>query len=293
MSEMKLVESGAVLAAFAGARDEYLKTMRRVPGGASEYLKPGDDYSLGGIAVHVNFVLEHYTNVLNALVAGGFAECRPEDPAGLQERANARAKEALPAAEVAVELATTEELHGHVSELVARITADLDRKTPVWYPGGSEAYPTSAADVLGWLTDHYREHVPQLEALVAAWELGAQGESEAFAVVTRFCEAFDRRDVDAVMALMTDDCVFESTFPAPDGERHTRQAAVRKYWEHFFGTTEDPRFENEEMFSSGDRVVSRWRFSWGGGEAGGHVRGIDVYRVRDGKVAEKLAYVKG
>jgi hypothetical protein len=26
---------------------------------------------------------------------------------------------------------------------------------------------------------------------------------------------------------------------------------------------------------------------------GGHVRGVDVMRVRDGKVAEKLAYVKG
>jgi len=25
----------------------------------------------------------------------------------------------------------------------------------------------------------------------------------------------------------------------------------------------------------------------------GHVRGVDVFRVREGKVAEKLAYVKG
>jgi hypothetical protein len=25
----------------------------------------------------------------------------------------------------------------------------------------------------------------------------------------------------------------------------------------------------------------------------GHVRGVDVLRVRDGRVAEKLAYVKG
>jgi hypothetical protein len=25
----------------------------------------------------------------------------------------------------------------------------------------------------------------------------------------------------------------------------------------------------------------------------GHVRGVDLFRVRDGKVAEKLSYVKG
>jgi len=86
---MQTVESSAALAAFTAARDKYLETMRSVPPGASEYLKPGDDYSLGGIAVHVNYVLEHYTNVLDALLAGGFAECRPEDPAGLEGRAKA------------------------------------------------------------------------------------------------------------------------------------------------------------------------------------------------------------
>jgi hypothetical protein len=36
-------------------------------------------------------------------------------------------------------------------------------------------------------------------------------------------------------------------------------------------------------------VVQLWRYSW----ADGHVRGVDVIRVRDGKVAEKLSYVKG
>jgi ketosteroid isomerase-like protein len=290
---MQMVESRAALAAFTSARDEYLETMRLVPPRASEYLKPGDDYSVGGIAVHVNFVLEHYTNVLNALISGGFAECRPEDPSGLEERARARAKESLQTSEVAVELATTEKLHQHVSRVIEGISVDLHRKAPVWYPGGAEAYPTSPADVLGWLSDHYREHVPQLEALVGEWERGSGGAIDALAVVTRFCDAFDRGHVEAVMALMTDDCVFESTYPAPDGERYTGQAAVRKYWEHFFATTDEPRFENEEMFACGDRVVSRWKFSWGSGGAGGHVRGIDAYRVREGKVAEKVAYVKG
>ena len=32
-----------------------------------------------------------------------------------------------------------------------------------------------------------------------------------------FNDALNRHDVDAVMALMTDDCVFENTWPAPDG----------------------------------------------------------------------------
>ncbi len=43
------------------------------------------------------------------------------------------------------------------------------------------------------------------------------------------------------------------------------------------------------MIVAGDRAVVRWRFDWGSG----HVRGVDVLKVRDGKVAEKLSYVKG
>jgi ketosteroid isomerase-like protein len=119
------------------------------------------------------------------------------------------------------------------------------------------------------------------------------GSTQALDVVQRFNEAFNRGDVDAVMALMTDDCVFENTSPAPDGERCTGQLEVRAFWERFFAETESPRFETEDLFAAGDRVTVRWRFTWSGGGGSGHVRGVDVFRVRDGKVAEKLAYVKG
>jgi predicted ester cyclase len=83
--------------------------------------------------------------------------------------------------------------------------------------------------------------------------------------------------------------VFENTFPPPDGERHVGQVAVRKFWEDFFASTPQAKFEAEEMVVAGDRAVVRWRFDWGGG----HVRGIDLFKVHNGKVAEKLSYVKG
>jgi ketosteroid isomerase-like protein len=44
--------------------------------------------------------------------------------------------------------------------------------------------------------------------------------------VHRFNDAFNRHDVAAIMALMTEDCVFDSTRPPPDGERIVGQAAV-------------------------------------------------------------------
>lgn len=114
------------------------------------------------------------------------------------------------------------------------------------------------------------------------------------AAVERFNAAFNRHDVDAVMASMTDDCVFENTSPAPDGTRYEGQAAVRACWEAFFRESPQAVITVEDLFASGDRCVVRWVYHWGGdGDAAGHVRGVDVFRVRDGKVAEKLSYVKG
>jgi len=112
-------------------------------------------------------------------------------------------------------------------------------------------------------------------------------------VVDRFNEAFNRHDVDAIMALMTDDCVFENTRPAPDGTRIEGQGPVRAFWEQFFSNSPQARFEAEDAFDAGDRCVVRWTYHWVKESGTGHVRGVDVFRVRDGKVAEKLSYVKG
>jgi len=116
--------------------------------------------------------------------------------------------------------------------------------------------------------------------------------SDPVAVVERFNTAFNRHDVAAVMALMSEDCVFEGT-GAPDGQRYVGSAAVCGFWEKFFADEPDAWFDAEETIAAGDRVVVRWRYRWGPDGSGGHVRGVDVFRVADGLVTEKLAYVKG
>jgi ketosteroid isomerase-like protein len=113
------------------------------------------------------------------------------------------------------------------------------------------------------------------------------------AVIRRFNEAFNRHNVDEIMASMTDDCVFENTRPTPDGTRIEGHEAVRRAWETLFQNSPHAHFETEEMFAAGDRCVVRWSYSWVKNGVEGHVRGVDLFRVRDGKVAEKLSYVKG
>lgn len=118
--------------------------------------------------------------------------------------------------------------------------------------------------------------------------------NDTLTTVNAFNDALNRHDVDAVMALMTEDCVFENTWPAPDGERYEGQEAVRGFWERLIAGSPSAHFELEELFANGDRATQRWRYTWADGDGhAGHIRGVDVFRVRDGKVAEKLAYVKG
>jgi ketosteroid isomerase-like protein len=117
--------------------------------------------------------------------------------------------------------------------------------------------------------------------------------SDAVRAVEGFSEAFNRHDVDGIMRWMTADCVFENTRPAPDGTRIAGHAAVRAFWEEFFRRSPQARFETEELIVAGDRCVVRWVYSWVRDGNAGHVRGVDVFRMRDGKVAEKLSYVKG
>jgi ketosteroid isomerase-like protein len=120
------------------------------------------------------------------------------------------------------------------------------------------------------------------------------GGDEAVRVVLRFNDALNAHDVDAAMRLMTEDCVFENTYPGPDGTRYQGQSAVRRFWEEFFASSHDPYFEVEEIFGLGERCVMRWIYHWVDATSGpGHVRGVDVYRLRGGLIAEKLSYVKG
>jgi len=162
-----------------------------------------------------------------------------------------------------------------------RLDADLVAACSAWFDTVEDGYRRAGA--IG-----PRPHVT-VDADPQALLLARFGRSDALATVVRFNDAFNSHDVDAVMALTTDDCVFDTTEPAPDGRRFVGREEVRSEWERLFAASAIARFDTEEIFAAGDRVVVRWTYDFGHG----HVRGIDALRVRDGRVAEKLSYVKG
>lgn len=121
----------------------------------------------------------------------------------------------------------------------------------------------------------------------------ASGDQATRLVIDRFNEAFNRHDADALALLLTEDTVFEGTSPAPDGQRIEGRTAVVEYWREWFARNAGAVFEAEDVIVTDDRAVVRWVYRKPRNGQPWHLRGVDVFTVRDGKVAAKLAYVKG
>ena len=109
-----------------------------------------------------------------------------------------------------------------------------------------------------------------------------------------FADAFNAHDATAIMAHMTDDCVFEaSAGPAVDGEKFIGQESVRKSFESVFAVFPDAHWANSRHFISGDRGFSEWIFT--GTKSDGttvEVTGCDLFTFKNGKIAIKNSYRK-
>lgn len=164
------MDRDTALAEFDTARDAFLAALREAPDESLAFLKAGDIYAIGGLAVHCNQVLRHYQRVLDQLGRANAGEFRATDPDGEVKEADRRALAGLAPNERTAEMAELDTLHRAVSESARAIpTGAWEAKTPVFYGNAAEAYPTSPDDVIGWLRDHYREHVPHVGELMIEW----------------------------------------------------------------------------------------------------------------------------
>ena len=113
-------------------------------------------------------------------------------------------------------------------------------------------------------------------------------------VLQAFADAWNRHDVDALMSMMTTDCVFEASGGhAVDGERHEGQPAVRVAYSAVFAQYPDAHWGHARHFVTDDRGVSEWTFT--GTRTDGtrvEVNGCDLFTLRNGKIARKNSFRK-
>jgi ketosteroid isomerase-like protein len=123
---------------------------------------------------------------------------------------------------------------------------------------------------------------------------GAATRSVSVDFLVSFCDAFNRHDLDALMAHMTEDCIFDaSAGPEQHGQRYTGRYAVRDGFADVFTNYPDSQWEEGQHWVSGDRGVSEWVFR--GTRLDGtrvEVNGCDLFTFRDGKIAVKNSFRK-
>jgi steroid delta-isomerase-like uncharacterized protein len=113
-------------------------------------------------------------------------------------------------------------------------------------------------------------------------------------LLVRFAKAWNRHDLDALMSMMTDDCVFEASAGSEvDGQRSEGQQEVRAAFAAVFEAFPDAHWAAPRHFIAGNRGVSEWTFT--GTRRDGtrvEVTGCDLFTFRDGRIAIKNSYRK-
>ncbi|WP_424929118.1 nuclear transport factor 2 family protein [Amaricoccus tamworthensis] len=107
-------------------------------------------------------------------------------------------------------------------------------------------------------------------------------------------DAFNRHDVDGVMKVFADDCVFYTVGgDEVYGTKIEGAEAIAKAFSGVWAAMKDAHWDHHSHFVHGDRAVSEWTFS--GTDADGmrvEAQGADLFTLRDGKIIVKQALRK-
>jgi ketosteroid isomerase-like protein len=109
-------------------------------------------------------------------------------------------------------------------------------------------------------------------------------------VLDQYNEAFRLHDPALLTDLIADDCVIEDSGPAPDGVRRVGGAACLARWSEL-AANRALTFTPEPAEIHGDLAVQPWLLVWGDGEQD-RVRGVNLIRIRGGRIVEARGYVK-
>ena len=114
------------------------------------------------------------------------------------------------------------------------------------------------------------------------------------ALLEELFDAFNRHDVDGIMAFFSNDCVFDAVAgPQVYGTRYEGRGAVGAAFAEVWATFPDARWADTRHTVSGDLGISEWTFV--GTRADGarlEAEGCDLFTFANGKIVLKRAFRK-
>ena len=111
--------------------------------------------------------------------------------------------------------------------------------------------------------------------------------SDVAELITRYNDAWNRQDLDAVASLHHDDVVFENHTA---GERAEGAAAVREHIGRIFSGNPGMTFRTRSLQTGEDFAVCEWTLSVEKDGRSLEWDGVDVFPIRDGLIARKDVY---
>lgn len=107
-------------------------------------------------------------------------------------------------------------------------------------------------------------------------------------------DAFNRHDIDGVMRLFSEDCIFDAVGgPEAYGARFEGLEAIANAFSNVWKTMPDALWGNHSHFVHGDRGVSEWLFTATAADGGRiEAEGCDLFTFRNGKIVRKQAFRK-
>lgn len=117
-------------------------------------------------------------------------------------------------------------------------------------------------------------------------------EQKRIAMIRRLNEGFNAHDVDAIMATMSEDCVFSPSVGAK-AAAHRGQAAVKAAFASLLAGFKDAHWHEEHVSVRGDTGLSAWRFTATtlAGDAV-DVQGTDIFAFEGELISLKDSYRK-
>ncbi len=114
-------------------------------------------------------------------------------------------------------------------------------------------------------------------------------------LIAEIVEAFNQKDLDAIVNFFAEDGVFRTARgPAPGAHSLVGRDAIRKYLSERYAQFPDWHWVSSNNWCAGARGVAEWTIS-GTGKSGKRFEllGCDVFQFENGKIKLKDTYWKG
>ena len=112
-------------------------------------------------------------------------------------------------------------------------------------------------------------------------------------LLKQFGEAWDAGDIDELMSMMTDDCVYCASVGPEPGTTYVGRKAVREGFLAMLAFDSGGRSRAGRVFIASSVGVSEWSYLFRAGpDADFEVRGCDIFEFRSGRICRKDAFRK-